>query len=328
MHHGRRGGAPLKRKRDHGATALRRLGWRAECLGIRAVLGAAGLLPAGAADWIARTAGGWVGGLAPARRAVLEENLRRALGQEAAPRLGRLIKAIHRNALTMVFELGRLGRLSAGELRASVECAPVTDALLDRIAKEGKGAVLMTAHIGNWEQGASWVAQRLGRPFGIVYKPLHNPLADALLLERRKRLGLLPHSTRERSQRGLVAFLKQGGIVGILPDQDAGRRGEFIPFFGAPASTTTAFAKLAARLGLEAYFVHVARVEPGRFRIRAERLESPEAGIDRDEAARRIMLDYHRKLEQAILEAPEQYFWWHRRWRTRPKRAKGLPKDQ
>lgn len=310
----------MKKRRDKRHSPFRGIGRRAETLAARALLGAASFLPAAWIGPISRIGGGAVGRRLPARRAILEENLRRSLGETSPGRIAALVKAVHQNALLMLFECARLGRVSLGDLRPTVECDAETAALLKRIAGGGRGAILMTAHIGNWEWVAAWVGDALGRPFGIVYKPLHNPDADAMLLARRKRLGLIPYSTRSQSQRELLGFLRQGGIVGILPDQDAGRRGEFIPFFGKEASTTTAFAKLAARLDLEAVFIVSERIAPGRFRLRAEPLERPPAGADRDEAARRIMLDYHRKLEEAIRRSPEQYFWWHRRWRTQPKR--------
>jgi KDO2-lipid IV(A) lauroyltransferase len=247
------------------------------------------------------------------------QNLETALGPMPPPRRRELLRAIHRNAALLFLECARLSRLDSRRMAEAVECDALTRALCDDVACGRRRPIMATAHIGNWEWGAAWFASALGRPFGVVYKPLHNPTMDRWLHAQRERMGFRLFSTRADSQRELVKWLRSGQVAGILSDQDAGRGGTFLPFFGRPASTAIGLGRLAASLKREIFFIVCERVAPGRFRMHLEPLAPPPEGLDRDEAARRWMLAYHEALEARIRRAPDQYFWWHRRWKTRPK---------
>jgi KDO2-lipid IV(A) lauroyltransferase len=118
--------------------------------------------------------------------------------------------------------------------------------------------------------------------------------------------------------RDVVAAVRRGAWVGVLADQNAGRRGEFVPFFGLPASTFRFAATIAARHGFPVYFAAAIR-RGGRFRYeyKIHRWQAPE-GLSRHDAERQILEAYSARLEAWAREVPEQYLWLHRRWKTRP----------
>lgn len=181
--------------------------------------------------------------------------------------------------------------------------------------RAGRGAVCLTGHFGNWElAGAFLRAERV--PFAAVARPLDNPFIDAHLAHLRG--GAARIIEKRGAVRDVAAAVRKGAWVGVLADQNAGRRGEFVPFFGLPASTFRFAATIAARHDFPVYFAAAIR-RGGRFRYeyRIHRFRPPE-GLTRHQAERRILEAYSECLEGWAREVPEQYLWLHRRWKTRP----------
>jgi KDO2-lipid IV(A) lauroyltransferase len=116
--------------------------------------------------------------------------------------------------------------------------------------------------------------------------------------------------------------------VGIVGDQDARGAGIFVPFFGRPASTHRGPAVFSLRFGAPA-FACVARRLPGpgvRYRVSGQQVEVPRTG-QLDEDVEALTAALAARLEAEIREAPEQYFWFHRRWKSKPpvERQPALP---
>jgi KDO2-lipid IV(A) lauroyltransferase len=182
-----------------------------------------------------------------------------------------------------------------------------------RAAKaKGKGVLVATAHLGNWELSA-FAHALLTEPMGVIVRPLDNPLADNLV-ERRRGLSGNKLILKKDSALSVVRALKNNEAIGILIDQNTtADEGVFINFFGKEACTGVAFAKLAARTG--------AAVVPGfAFWEKAERRYVlrffPEIKITGD--ARSDTQRIHSEFEKLIRAYPEQWLWIHRRWKTRP----------
>ncbi len=181
-----------------------------------------------------------------------------------------------------------------------------------RAKARGKGVLFATAHLGNWELSA-FAHALLTEPMSVVVRPLDNPLIDGIVERRRALSGNTLLSKREFA-RSILHALRGNEPVGILVDQNSSPdNGVFVPFFGTLACANLTFAKLAARSG--------AAVIPGfAIWIEAERRYVlrfyPEVEItgDAEEDTRRIQA----AIEAAIREAPDQWLWIHRRWKTRP----------
>jgi len=176
----------------------------------------------------------------------------------------------------------------------------------------GRGILFATAHLGNWELSA-FAHALLTEPMNIVVRPLDNPAIDAIVERYRGLSGNVLLSKRDFA-RSIFEALKRNQPVGILVDQNASaENGAFVSFFGTPACANLTFAKLAWRSG--------AAVIPG-FALWSEEENRyilkfwPEVVLTGDavEDTARIQL----AIETAIREAPEQWLWIHRRWKTRP----------
>lgn len=217
-------------------------------------------------------------------------------------------------------EAAAMLRLSKLDENAVVErtLAVGWDELQDALSL-GRGLILVTGHYGNWEIAAGAVASR-GVPIGAIVRRQGNRLVDERLQHLRRKLGVETIYQGQAPSR-VPRLLRSNGVVGIVGDQDARRSGIFVPFFGRPASTHRGPALFALRLGAPV-FSCIARRLPGdevRYEVRGERVEFERTGeLDRDVNA--LTAELALRLEKAIRIAPEQYFWFHKRWKTQPGR--------
>lgn len=188
---------------------------------------------------------------------------------------------------------------------------------LEAVMATTRRALLLTAHIGNWELLAA--AHRLtGFQLAIVVRPLDSGLLDVLARFWREKTGVELIDKRGAT-RPVLAALRRGNIVGVLLDQNAARReAVFVPFFGVPASTSRSMAVLSLRTRTPILPVFIRREGWGRHRV----IIHPPLPDSGPNAAPRAVIELTTHctaaIEAAIREAPEQWFWMHDRWRTRP----------
>ncbi|MEO7368312.1 MAG: lysophospholipid acyltransferase family protein, partial [Gemmatimonadaceae bacterium] len=182
---------------------------------------------------------------------------------------------------------------------------------------EGRGLLLVTGHYGNWEIAAATVAAR-GIPIAAIVRRQGNRLVDERLQELRRKLGVETIYQSQAPSR-VPRVLRANGVVGIVGDQDARRSGIFVPFFGRPASTHRGPALFALRLNAPV-FSCIARRLPGadvRYEIVGERVAVTRTG-DLDQDVTALTTELAQRLERQVRVAPEQYFWFHKRWKTNP----------
>jgi KDO2-lipid IV(A) lauroyltransferase len=182
---------------------------------------------------------------------------------------------------------------------------------------QGKGLIIATGHFGNWEIGGAAIVAH-GIPCDAVVQAQRNPLFDADLVGVRRRLevGVIE---RKKAPKEVLRSLRAGRAVGIVGDQNVRWGGVFVEFFGELASTARGTALFSLRTG-SPVFLGMARSLPGspqRYRVTFEPVDFSPTG-EMEEDVRRLTEAHTRLLEERIREAPEQYFWQHRRWKTRP----------
>jgi KDO2-lipid IV(A) lauroyltransferase len=312
------------------AALLRAARLRLEAVGARLLFALLGRLPMRAHATLARALTALLRRL-PLRRAVVRQNLALAFPGLPPTRERALLAGIYQNTILFALELARMRRATPAQIAAQVDCDAAIIRQLDELKQAGTGFIIGCAHIGNWEWLGAWYALTRGR-FGVVYKPMHNPSTDAFARQLREQFGTVIFSTRDRLPRGLFAHLRGGGAVAILADQDARKSGRFFPFFGHPASTATGLASLATRLDLPLLPGFCLRQPGGRFKVVIYPPLRPAAAARASEAARQAEEDrltqyYLSCVEDIIRRAPEQYFWWHRRWKTQPPMAPALSNE-
>jgi Kdo2-lipid IVA lauroyltransferase/acyltransferase len=173
----------------------------------------------------------------------------------------------------------------------------------------GKGIVFLTPHLGCFEVAAQFAGSH--GPITVMFRPPRQPALRPLLEAGRRRgnVSMVPANTRGAT--ALLAALRRGEWIGILPDQvPTGGEGEWAPFFGRPAFTMTLATRLVERTGAAALMGVCERLPRGRgWTIRIEPLPARAP----DESATTAM---NRALEAAIRRRPEQYLWSYHRYRT------------
>lgn len=189
--------------------------------------------------------------------------------------------------------------------------------MLDRMIC-GKPVILITGHCGNWELLGQLLAV-IGYPVVALARPLDNPLINKYLLDIREARG-----TRIITKWGATPILQEtlqnGGRVGFIADQNAGSRGMFVPFFNRLASSYKSIGLLAMRYRVPVVAATAQRLN-GEYRYQLSVADSfgPEAWEDQPDPLFYITARFNRAIEQMVREAPEQYLWLHRRWKSRPR---------
>jgi len=181
----------------------------------------------------------------------------------------------------------------------------------------GGPAILVTGHFCNWEM-VGYAMAAMGFPATSVARPLDNPYLNDYILRLRERTGqkiLFKEGMTEEA----MADMRRGRPVAFIADQDAGRRGFFVDFFGRKASAYKSIAYLAMEENIPIFVGGAYRTGPGlRYKIvMVDRIDPADYPKDLD-AATAITQRYTAGIEKTVRMAPEQYLWVHRRWKTRP----------
>ncbi len=191
-----------------------------------------------------------------------------------------------------------------------------------RLAGSGRGAVLVSLHLGDWEL-ASQAAMRLGLAPAGVYQELRNPLVEAHV--RAMRLpwysGGLYKKKRGEDNTALkiLRHVRAGGAVAILGDLRDGR-GVEVPFFGKQAWATHFPALIARSLGVPLIAAAIIRTKGVHFTAKAVEIPIPRT-THRDADVLAATAEVHRVFETWIRANPEQWFWIHRKWARPGERA-------
>ena len=287
---------------------------RAEFALARSLEEAVSLLPEGAASRFGARVGRAIHGLG-IRRDIVDENLRIAFPDKSSDWIESTRVAAYEHLGREAAAMLRLSRLDAKAVIARTEIDGWEQ--LEDARSSGRGVILVTGHYGNWEIAAAAVAAR-GIPLGAIVRRQGNRLVDERLQQLRRNLGVETIYQGQAPSR-VPRILRSNGVVGIVGDQDARRSGIFVPYFGRLASTHRGPALFALRLGAPV-FSCIARRLPGdkvRYEVRGRRVNfEPTGNVDVDVLA--LTTELSHRLEEEVRFAPEQYFWFHKRWKTRP----------
>ena len=257
-------------------------------------------------------------------RLVALDNLQHAFGDGDAAERDRLVRAIYRHFCTVLMEIIHLPRKlhpqSWKHHMKLLNYRPILDLMLT-----DRPVLVVSGHFGNWELGG-YVFALLGFRTHAIARPLDNSYVDAFLRRFREGTGqkvLNKDGDFDKMQQVLASR----GILLTLGDQDAGRKGQFVDFFGRPASTHKAVALLALEYNVPMIVLTGTRVSPSaavgsdnwHYEGEASDIIDPQEYKDRPDAVPALTQRFTTALERMIRRHPEQYFWLHRRWKHQPK---------
>jgi KDO2-lipid IV(A) lauroyltransferase len=242
-------------------------------------------------------------------------HLKLAYGNEKTDKeIRRIARSVFRHFLTAGVDAARIPIFIKEGMNRYIRADNMN--YFEHAFRRGKGMILLTAHFGNWELLGAWLTWK-GYPLRVVGSPIANPKLDQLVTETRNQAGYF-NIARGTETREIIRSLKQGCPLGILMDQDTRVKGVFVDFFGRKANTPVGPVLLARRFDIPIIpaFMHL---EPD-LTYHVECLP-PIPMSHTGDPERDILSDVQQcsiVYERIIRQHPEQWAWFHRRWRQQP----------
>jgi KDO2-lipid IV(A) lauroyltransferase len=246
------------------------------------------------------------------RRRIIDFNLDLAFPEMGVDERRHLAREVSRHFGRVTLDAIRLQGLEPNDLRAEVMV--VGQANLQRAIDSGRGFFLLSAHLGSWEAAALIGGLLIPGGMSVIHRPLDNPLLDAELERIRATFGNRTLG-KVNISREILQAIKAGEVIGILIDQRPRDIDFEVPFFGHPANTHPILARLVRRTGAPVVPVFGYWDGPARYTVTFGEpivpAELTEAELGDGPLTERFMA----VTEEAIRRRPEQWLWYHDRWR-------------
>lgn len=269
--------------------------------------------------WIAGACGDVMYVLDKKHRERSLSNLRRSMPHLSEARMREITRKSFRHEL---FNLGIEFFFTTRKLRLSSFKQMIEfdefQKTLDLMIRNDRGLVMLTGHYGNWEI-LGYTLALLGFETVSVARPLDNPYVYDFVIGVRERMGQKIIAKKGMTDE-VAAQLEQRGMVGFIADQDAGKKGLFVDFFGRKASTYKSIGLLAMHYDVPIVVGYARRVEgKHKFHIGTKDIIYPTDWKSQPDPLLYITQRYAKAIEDIVRDDPVQYLWMHRRWKTRPK---------
>jgi len=269
------------------------------------------ILPLSVSYGLAKILGSFTCHILRYRRQVVMDNLRIAFGREMnETKLEEIAAESYRQIAMSFMEL-----LIAPKLQNKIKHILELDhlSLIRQLLLQGKGLVMISGHLGSWELQGAAAASALSTPLTVAAVQQSNPYINRFITRRRNDMGMQVAGTKEAMKHLLRALKKNKQAIGLVADQNAGMNAVFVDFFGKIAATQPGPAKLALKFGAPMVIGAAIRTGPAQFKMLSRQVEIKETDTVKTLTQRHVKI-----LEGFIRQYPEQYFWLHRRWKTRP----------
>ncbi len=237
--------------------------------------------------------------------------LKRAMPDTSDGDAERILKAMWDNLGRTIAELPHLGKFRPFKPGGGVDLDE--HGVIEKIRAGGSGAILISAHLGNWELMPN-IMKEIGIPGGEVYRPANNPYVDRYIVDlRRKYVCANQIPKGPKGVRALIDVVRSKHLVAMLVDQRMSD-GVEVPFFGIPSMTPAAPAQLSLRHHVPIVPASIERIKGPRFVMRLhEPIELIDTG-DRERDIKETMVRVNQVLEKIIRAKPQEWLWLHRRW--------------
>jgi len=244
------------------------------------------------------------------KRSLALSNIRQAIPNGSDEQLRKIGARSARNFTRTITEFVRFDGRDRQNLDylVSVEGADI----LEKALRDGKGCLLITAHLGAWALYFSALSTR-GIPISLLVGKQHNERVDTFIHGiSGTEVTLIPKG--RAAVKKILKSLAEGRCIVMVADQHAGPNGIMSPFLGRAAPTLSLPAAFAARNQIPVFTMAGHRVENGRHQVTILPLII-EPNPDKETFKQDLTDAFNQAIGEAVLEHPEQYFWYHRRWR-------------
>ncbi len=253
-------------------------------------------------------------------------NLELALGSESSPaERKRIAEGVRLHSARLLREWIELRRSDPKNSEWVQNRVRLDDSysILKREHAKGRGVLVLTAHLGNWEFLAARLHQE-GFPGVVVGRKRARDSSSDWLIQMRESYGVTT-MPQDCPPRDLLRVLRRGEVIGMLSDLEVRRLdGEFLPFFGVPALTMTAPAALARAARVPLLPARCV-LRDGEYILSFEEPLNADSSLERSEQTTDLLTRLNATYERWIRETPEQWAWHQRRWHTRPGEWEALP---
>jgi len=218
-----------------------------------------------------------------------------------------------RNFVFGAVDLARVAAADRAWIEAAVENTGPFEETANALKETGKGAILASPHMGAWDL-AGVVLQRLGVPIFFIAAPQKNPLVDRFLGELRGATGVALIARGSAAMRTAIERLRGGQWMAMLPDVRAPAEGVSVRFLGGAANVYRGMAVAARRADVPIVVGIAVRRGWARHAWRLARVVRPDHSAPLEEDIRRMTQEVFDEIEKGIRDAPEQWFWYNKRW--------------
>ena len=253
------------------------------------------------------------------RRLIALHNLQRSFPEKNYREIIRIGKGTYRHFAIVAAEFADMPYITKDNVRKWLDVEGYENYLT--ASAQGKGILSIVAHFGNWEL-LPIAIPIYARPIHIVYRPLDNKIIDNIVEYVRTMRGnsLIP---KGGSGKQIMDLLRENQIIGILSDQNVDTyEGVFVDFFGRPACTGVGLAVMAMRSGAPIIAIFPARQKSGRYKVV---VKPPFEAVRTGNYEADLVFNTQRFakiIEEIVREYPEQWFWFHQRWKTKKHQKK------
>lgn len=270
------------------------------------------ILPFRAVQIVGRGFGSFLFYAVPIRKDLVLSNLRHAFPEKNDQEINSIALKNFQNIFGTFFETFWIQRMSQHDVRRLVRI-PNT-AAIDELLNRGKGLIMLSGHISNWELVALAVGLISNHPLQIIIKKQHNLYVDRVMNQLRTKFNNTVIDM-DYAPREIIKRLRDHGVVALLADQSGPEEGLFIDYFGRPTSTHVGPAVFALRTGAPVLMTYAVRNRDGTFDVSFEEVATNDLTGTDDEKIRTITERHVRLLEKFVRQYPDQWLWMHKRWK-------------
>lgn len=250
----------------------------------------------------------------PVRKKLTIKHLNNSFPEKSEREIAAIARGVYQNLALISLEHLCLPGLSKEELLKIISFE--NEELMQRAFSRKKGIIFVGGHFGNWEFMGGAVSLK-GYPLTYVVAEIENPFVDHMVNDYRRKTGTEILS-KGVSVRRILKTLRNNGSMAMLMDQDAGRNGIFVDFFGMPCSTPKGPALFALKTGAPIIFAASIRQKDGSIKVILEEIDIDHSKGTSEENVLDVMQRSTARLEYYIRKYPDHWFWMHRRWKTSP----------
>jgi KDO2-lipid IV(A) lauroyltransferase len=288
--------------------------WQIEYILVRILYLLVGLMPFSWGRFISRILAFLTRNVFLYRRGVVRSNLKRAFPEYDQLLLKKIEKKVYLNFMMLWIEVLQNFRLNHDFFARHFKV--YNWEAVEQARRQDQGIIFLSSHFGNYE----WIGGYIGHmipDFYVIAQKIKNPLMNTFLQVTRANVRARLIDKKEGSRKG-VELLMHKKNLGLVTDQDARSHGIFVDFFGVPSSTAIGAAYFHLRTGAALILCISVRKKWGEFELHFERLPDFYGQPINEQTLFQITQMHTTKLEKWIRAYPAQYFWTHRRWKTKP----------